>query len=219
MADLRGLAKLWWSEPEIQGRLKNGGIGELTGIAKKTRAHCVSHVKVLAPCIHLMRGQGLLKTPLTQEIEKQVYILHLLSCGKAMDVNGELPPMDPDLETPLYLATKSVRRLVGFARRQFLRPHTPRDWGAKTAVTCFWCFWWLELLLSWPNRVKNYNARTVLQDLVTLCHPSSSYQPSSNPSCQSSEDLKFREVLKLFGSHDSFLHWSPVKHYEKRRSL
>ena len=133
-ADLRGVAKRWFSNDAIKSRLEEGGIGSIIVTAKsnpiagRDQKHSIWNSDILIPIMENMASNHLIKTPDMPTIEAQVHILNLLHLKKAFDAN-DLPPIDDLYEVPIHLVVTSIKKMVGFVRSKFLRLHKPRDSG------------------------------------------------------------------------------------------
>lgn len=146
MADLGGVAKRWFLDAELQKKMAlAGGIGGCVitkgsnAIVLQDRWHAVVNRKLIEPGMDAMRVQHIMKTPAMGALEEQVFILHLLFNGVALNVAAGLPTPPPDMAVPIHCAATSIKKLVSFVRRMRLRQHTPQDTvfrSASNAETC-----------------------------------------------------------------------------------
>ena len=134
-ADLAGVANEWWGNQivlatwtETRSMLaKKGG-----AVPPTDREHVKLNWPVLRPILAKMRDQHLIHTPYLPQIEKEVWHYHALR-----DTNGNLDMANPPRnlsadETSRHVDASSIKKLVAFVRRHYLRPHIPQDWSART---------------------------------------------------------------------------------------
>ena len=133
-ASLHGIAKEWFTNPQILARLEEGGIGSIVitmknqAIAAKDQKHALWNSDILIPIMQNMAAHHFIKAPDMNTIQDQVHILNLLYLERGFDAR-DLPPIDEIYEAPIHLVVTSIKKLVCFVRSKFLRPHKPRDRG------------------------------------------------------------------------------------------
>lgn len=161
MANLHGVAKCWWADPVIRESIQVDGFMKVVQtekgrpVASQNRWCCVANTHLLRPVIRSMAENHLLKTPYMEDIERQVRILSLLSRNKGFDANS-LPDMLPEEETPVHLHVTSLKRMIGFCRRQKLRPHCPRD---RVIKRIRFIFSYVFLNFTCPNLTRTQTSR------------------------------------------------------------
>ena len=134
---LNGLAREWWQDAEVRGRLGRKDIGELVcttnglPIASKDADHCAMNRCIVGPLIQRMKACGCLKPPSKTAVEEQIKMLysivnefHNVSEGTLFKVK-----IPDEVAARVYCVTTSIKNLVLFARGRFVRGHQPRDKG------------------------------------------------------------------------------------------
>lgn len=129
-ADLSGVGSEWWRNAVVLATwnetrsilAKTGG-----AVPPTDREHVKLNWPVLRPILERMRDQHLIHTPYLPQIEKEVWLYHALR-----DTGGNLDAANPPKnlsadETSRHIDASALKKLVGFVRKHYLRPHVPQD--------------------------------------------------------------------------------------------
>lgn len=134
-ACISGVGKEWWENQAVKEQF--GGESSLVKkfsqkavMAVKDRWHAINNFELIAPIIALQKAAHVIKTPSLKSLEAEVTVFHALNATE-----GELDETNwPDLtalETSIHLDASSIKKILSFTRHHALRPHVPRDRGAK----------------------------------------------------------------------------------------
>ena len=139
-AGLDGVARQWYSNPQLRTRVQSEGIRGLVvtkdgaAVALKDRQHCIINRLVLEPIIETMRRVGLIKCPSMLAIQTQVWVMDLLVRGEPVNILA-VPPIPLEKEVVVHCVTASLKKMISLCRRFRLRPHIPKDQGAYSYMT------------------------------------------------------------------------------------
>ena len=140
-ASLDGIGRVWYNMPNVKSRgdsivIKDEGVP----MALPDRWHTKKNVDLLAPVIQRMRDSHLSKLPSVSEFEEQLMLFHMLVATKG-ELDQERLPRVQVPESVLHCDALGLKKMLGFARRHFLRPHVPRDRVRPTKFEFSMVFW------------------------------------------------------------------------------
>lgn len=134
-ANLHGLARHWYHDEDLKACTQTSGLLAMVSkqvrgqaLAKKDKWHAIHNRELVKPIVDMMRDQHLLKTPYLKDLDLQVAIFSLMINSKP--VNDEhIEQTLADQEVEIHLGSSSIKKILGFLRKKYLAPHTPRDMG------------------------------------------------------------------------------------------
>ena len=137
MLYLDGIGQLLWDDVEVRKRLEPGFQGlihtvDSCSVAPMDNDHCWLNRIILKPFINRMREQKECALPPKPQISDQLKFL-MSRWQKRTDVTEDIDSLDAyvlyeKLESQLFCACCSVKRLLRHLKRAFTRSHIPRDW-------------------------------------------------------------------------------------------
>lgn len=134
-ANLNGLAKHWYHDEDLRARSQTSGLLAMVlkqvrgqALARRDKWHAIHNREFVKPIIVMMRDQHLLKTPYLKDLDLQVAIFSLMINGKPVH-QEHIEYALADNEVEIHLNSSSIKKILGFLRKKYLAPHTPRDMG------------------------------------------------------------------------------------------
>ena len=134
-ASLKGLAKYWYYDEVVKGRVQQDGFSGLVqkevkgqALVKKDAWHAVHNRALVTPIIFMMKNQHLLKTPYLRDLDYQVATLTVLLEEKPVR-KDHIEHALCAYEIDIHLTSSSIKKILGFLRKKYLAPHVPWDMG------------------------------------------------------------------------------------------
>ena len=134
-ACISGVGKDWWNNSEVKEHFS--GTSSLVQkfspkavMAVKDRWHAINNLELIAPIIAMQKAAHIIKTPSLKSLEAEVAVFHAMRATDGKLDEADWPDLTP-FETAIHLDASSIKKILCFTRHHALRPHVPRDRGAK----------------------------------------------------------------------------------------
>lgn len=123
------MGKEWWENKELVLDDKKSLLNKLGGvvIANPDRGLVKNNMLLVGPVLMRMKTSHPLKTPYLDQFYKELWMYHAL-----VETKGKFDPENPLMklsvdDSTLHCDASGLKKLVGYVRREYLRPHVPKD--------------------------------------------------------------------------------------------